>query len=433
VSAHTRALPVPEWWRPDTPAGARAPAARGRAAFGALVAYTIVLVAAPQEFVAGLAPLRLGLLAAVAALGAYLLDRWRGRARTPPWPRELLCVVGLLGWAALTLPFSFWPSGSVGVIVNLYLKSIAVFVLLAGVVDSLPRLRMLLGVLAACAAVIALTAVRHFVMGTLMAGTGNRIAGYGSTSMAGNPNDLALLLNIVIPLAAALVAVGQTMLRRVAAALVLLLCIAGVIVTFSRAGFITLAVMGLMGIGLLLKRRAAAWILVIGIGAIGVAAVLPSKYLDRLSTVWNVDADRTGSAQDRWRDTVAAASFAIRHPLIGVGIGMDYLALNKERGATWLSVHNAYLNYAVDLGAPGLLLFLAMLGSAWGGTKTAERHAARAPARPALATIATAVRVSLTGFAVAAFFHPIAYHAFFYYVAGLAVAVRNVDHLTEAT
>ena len=62
---------------------------------------------------------------------------------------------------------------------------------------------------------------------------------------------------------------------------------------------------------------------------------------------------------------------AANGPVVVTGIAVscrdhctEMLALNDERGARWLSVHNAYLNYAVDLGLPGLTLFL-MLLFAW--------------------------------------------------------------------
>ena len=43
-----------------------------------------------------------------------------------------------------------------------------------------------------------------------------------------------------------------------------------------------------------------------------------------------------------------------------------------------------------------------------------------------LTRVAGAARISLIAFAVSACFYPVAYHAYFYYVAGLALAVRQV-------
>ncbi len=44
----------------------------GRLGFRALVAFTVVLVAAPQEFVGSLKPLRLAFFAAIIAIACYL-------------------------------------------------------------------------------------------------------------------------------------------------------------------------------------------------------------------------------------------------------------------------------------------------------------------------------------------------------------------------
>ena len=89
------------------------------------------------------------------------------------------------------------------------------------------------------------------------------------------------------------------------------------------------------------------------------APMMPSGYIDRLSTITDIEADATGSAQGRWADFQLASTVVAHNPILGVGIGQDMLALNEVRGrSTWRSVHNAYLQYAVDLGLPGMLLFL---------------------------------------------------------------------------
>ena len=59
---HTPAL---NWWRPETAAATAArPTEAGRGAFVALVVFTAVLIAAPQEFFGALRPFRLALVAA---------------------------------------------------------------------------------------------------------------------------------------------------------------------------------------------------------------------------------------------------------------------------------------------------------------------------------------------------------------------------------
>jgi O-antigen ligase len=101
---------------------------------------------------------------------------------------------------------------------------------------------------------------------------------------------------------------------------------------------------------------------------------------------------------------------------------MNALAVNEIRGATWTLVHNAYLEYAVELGLAGLFLFLMLLVTC---LRTVRRVRWRAQARPDLAELswlAEGISIALVAFAVAAFFHPVAYHFYFYCLAGLAIA-----------
>ena len=115
--------------------------------------------------------------------------------------------------------------------------------------------------------------------------------------------------------------------------------------------------------------------------------------------------------------------FVAAHPILGAGVGMNVLALNETRGASWKNVHNVYLEYAVDLGLPGLGLFLALFAGCLCATVVAMRRAAAITA-PDLFLLAEGLQTSLLVFAVAALFHPVAYHFYFYYVAGLAIAAR---------
>jgi O-antigen ligase len=156
--------------------------------------------------------------------------------------------------------------------------------------------------------------------------------------------------------------------------------------------------------------------------------LLPSSYVDRVATLANVGADPTGSSQTRWSDTVAAASFVMEHPIVGAGIGMDDLALNQVRGASWFRVHNVYLQYAVDLGLPGLILFLMLFYGVFNAALSSQRRVAHVPAFRDLFLLAEAVKVSLVVFAISGPFYPVAYNFYFYYIAGLALAVRSVTN-----
>jgi O-antigen ligase len=176
-----------------------------------------------------------------------------------------------------------------------------------------------------------------------------------------------------------------------------------------------------------IRRRApgpAAAVLVI---ACGVVPFLPAGYIDRLNTITDISADPTGSAQGRWSDFQLAAEVVAQNPVVGVGLGQDILALDRLRDRpTWRSVHNAYLEYAVDLGVPGVLLFIGLLVASLRSAREVELHSEREPRLRDLSLMASGVRIALAAFLVGAFFHPIAYQFYFFCVTGLAVALKRV-------
>jgi probable O-glycosylation ligase (exosortase A-associated) len=406
-------------------------------AFRALVAFTAILLLSPQAWFPVLGDLRIAFLAAATAIAAYLLDRVVRSDDAPRLNTEVAIVVMLVGWAVVTLPVSYWITGSVEVLTSQYLKAVAFFWLVSALTTTETRLRTLAWTLVLCAIPLAATGVRNYVFGEVLT-TGvpglTRIYGYmGGSGLAANPNDLALMLNLIIPIAAAMMIATRSLMLRAVAALAMLLSVAGVIVTFSRAGFLTLAASGVMLLAVLMRRRSAgAAALLLGV-ALVVPVLLPDAYFERLSTITNIQADETGSAQGRWADVIASAGIVAHNPIIGAGIGNDLLALNDYRGRdTYRSVHNAYLQYAVDLGVPGLILFAWLHIMCFRGVRRLERLARDDEALRPLGPLAAGIQVSLVTFFVAAMFHPIAYQFYFFTIAGLAVALKNTARATGA-
>jgi O-antigen ligase len=420
-----------DWWRPGAapvPLGVPIAADAGSAVpFWALIVLTVVMLLAPQEFIPVLAPLRIALLSALFAASTYAFDRWtRGEALLTLGPEMRWCLA-LVAWAVFTIPFSIWPGGSLQVLLDLYIKSVIVFWLLGSIVRSTGRLRQIAWTLSLIAIPLAVTGVMHFVMGEFSktATYEGRILGWDA-GLVKNPNDLALVLNLILPLTVALMMTERAGRARLALIAIVVCEAAGVVVTFSRSGFITLAVIGTLLAWRLGRRRGSRWVWAALTAAVLALPALPAAYLERLSTIADKNADPTGSAQTRWTDQALAAEYVLEHPLIGAGMGNDVLAMNAIRGATWKQVHNLYLEYGVDLGLPGLAIFLLLLWSCLKAVSDVRRRCADAGAAGVnvLFALAEGVWISLMAFATAAFFHPISYHVYFYYFAGLAVAVK---------
>jgi O-antigen ligase len=413
-----------DWWRP---VAAQPPREGGRLAFRALMAFTFIMVLAPQTYLPFLRPLRIALLAALLGILARLVDSALNGRPLSVGGREMTLAALLLGWAVVTLPLSYWPGGSASLLTDMYFKTVAIFWLIANAVDTLPRLRRMAWGLAWMAVPLSLTGIRNFLSGVFIAAGDpvKRIGGY-EAGLTQNPNDLALMLNTILPLTVALLATSRSLLTRAALLGIAALQVAAVVVTFSRSGFLTLATIGAVYLWRLVRRghvlRAAA---LLSAAALALA-LAPAGHLGRLATIGDIDSDPTGSAQARWRDTVAATQFVLAHPFTGAGLGMNTLALNEVRGPAWTMVHNVYLEYAADLGLPGLVLFLWLLLSCLRRARRARLRAQGAPELDSLAALGGGIEAALIGFAVAAFFYPVAYHFYFYYLAGLAVAAGTL-------
>jgi O-antigen ligase len=422
------------WWRhqpiaaigPGTAVDdAQQPPQAGAMPFWALMAFTCLLLLSPQSFIPALGALHLPLLMAVSAAGSYVLGCWRRGEKAFKIDREMRFAFWLAAWALLTIPLSLWPGGSVAFFFGIYFKALVVFWLLSRVVDTSGRLRTVFWILSLLAAPLAVSGVRSFFSGAfknqeLSHGLA-RISGYDA-SLTGNPNDLALMLNLILPLSIALFLMVRSQGARVLLATLIGLDVVAIIATFSRAGFLSLGLIGLCYLVILFRRGRRTLAMLIIAAALAGTALLPSSYLHRLSTITNIQADQTNSAQTRFRDYLTAMKYVAGHPLMGAGIGQNILALNDTRGATWTLVHDVYLEYAVDLGLPGLILFLLLLRAIVRGLRKALRRAAGEPALADLHFLLEGLGVSLLGFVVSAFFYPDAYQFYFYYIAGLTIA-----------
>jgi hypothetical protein len=179
-----------------------------------------------------------------------------------------------------------------------------------------------------------------------------------------NPNWNALAIAIAIPMAWHLTLVAR---RRLAVAVNLCFIPAGVFaiaLTASRGGFLV-ALLALSAIPLtypsLPRGRKLALILLSPVALVAVVSLTPEASVERLSRAQ--DEIREGSFSSRGVIWDAGLESIREHPMRGRGAGNFGRATEDSFGHP-RSAHNAYISVAVELGLPGLILFLALLASA---------------------------------------------------------------------
>ena len=392
-------------------------------AFKSLVFLIFVIYVGPQILMPALEPLHLAMVSAVLAIvasGKVLLSQGRSLIVLH---REMKLIVWLVAMAILSIPLSKWPGGSWESFSDLYSKSVIVFFLVAILLDSVKRFHQFFWAIAIFTAFNAVTGLNNYRTGNFLAY--DRIFG-GASGIASNPNSLALVLNLAIPFVGHCYVTSKAILGKMLAAGILAVSVAGIVVTNSRGGFLTLGALLLwfvyvkatrQGTGAFIRSLAMIIAVLVMLFAFG-----PEGYADRILSAFDTSMDKTGSADTRWRLMIGAAQSVMEHPL-GNGLHMHNLVLQKN-GLGWAGVHNVYLEYAADLGLIGGTLFVVIL---WKLLASMRRiGSSPTDAGSPVFSLAGATEAALVAFAVGAFFHPVAYHFYFYIIAGIAVAVKEM-------
>jgi putative inorganic carbon (hco3(-)) transporter len=411
-------------------------------AFIGLMIFTALLFFRPQDQIPALNALHLAEISALAALGAMVMGRL-GRGQTVSRITPELCGVVLVGVVILaTAPFSIWTGGAISTFTEVYSKIILIFILMVNTLTSRKRVEQFIWLIVIASGYIAFRAVLDSARGINLVENGRVQGAVGG--MFKNPNDLALNMVAVMPLAASLALRAVTLFRRAAAALCAVLMVGAIIASQSRSGTIGLVVMAsIMGVYLLRRRPGLA-----GAGALALLLalpLLPSSYWHRLSSITDQSQDDTGSREAR--QTLLRESFRafLQHPITGVGAGQFKNYDPEGRQQPWRESHNVVLQVAAELGIVGLsaLLFL-MARAALAGRQTGRllRRARGLTLRGRRAQGTTpvvsddeaewfqghsaAMMAALAGWFFCALFASVAYNWTFYYLLALATAPREI-------
>jgi O-antigen ligase len=383
--------------------------------FWGLMMFTFVLFVAPQNFIPGLGALMPAKIAMGIAIVAYLIS-----GRHFPVTRTVQWAIALTACALLSIPLGFWPGGSVAEFFDFFGKSLVVFLLIASVVGTPRRVKVLIGSMVAWGTIAAVYAINQYRTGALDP-TGRRIEGFNSP-LASNPNDLALTLNILLGLGLGLLPLVRIRSRRMLLLAALALTVAGIVASFSRGGFITLGAVGLMWGVRAARTRGVQAIAGVALAGVLLLAIAPSEYFGRLATIFDSEADETGSWSERWELMNTALGYIAERPLFGMGLGNSRhvtvvrTGLNRE-------THNAYLKAGAELGVAGLIAYTGFVASAFMAARAVRRRLGRHPDGWEIASLAGGAELGVVAFAVGAFFSPVPYHFYFFYPAGLAVAL----------
>lgn len=431
TSSDIAAWPSPEWrkpWAERVAAGARRrddPAEQDDypLAFWGLVLFTLILFVAPQNNFEFLKPLHLAKVSAIVAMLVYTGQRLARGAAILPAGAEFRLMAALIVISMISIPLSLWPGGSVEVLFDLYLKSVIIGLLMAQVLTSIRRFKQMLWYMMIFCFIAAMVAFDTYQ-------SGFRVEGYrmmgGWAGISANPNDFALTINLILPFAVAFFILTRNVIRKAIAAAFLVVGVGAILATYSRTGFLTMAIVLLLAfvkhVG---QGKGLRYVLPAALIIFAIVSAIPADYDARLQSIVDTKKDRSGSAEARLASIHAALNVIQENPVFGVGLGVNTLALNAK-GLFWAHVHNIYLQLASEIGIPGLIVFVLLLLQLLKGLRQIQSRLKGDEGDHEVAVLAGACEISLLAYCIAGFFHPVAYHFYFYYLAGFALALKAI-------
>jgi O-antigen ligase len=322
--------------------------------------------------------------------------------------------------ALLSIPLAIDPAIAWGEFSGTYIRGVLIFVVIVNVVRTEARLNALLLVAVTTALVLSIIAINDYRLGLLTI-EGYRAAGHG-TGLFGNTNDMALHLVTMLPISVALFFRSRMLLGKVVHAACAAIMISGILLSFSRGAFLGMLVVFVFFAFRLVRRSKLGMVLLVITAATAIILLAPSGYGTRLLSIFIPGLDPGGSADSRRGELIRSAYVALRHPLLGVGMG-NYQPLMSLKG---LVTHNSYTQVAAEMGMTALVIYLMFIVAPFRKLSAITRETFGTRKDSRFYYLALGLQASLLAFMVSSFFLSVAYSWNLYYLVGYAVCFRRL-------
>jgi O-antigen ligase len=388
--------------------------------YGALFLFTLILYARPAEFYPSRLTASIALLVGIATLGFFIPTQLSLEGTLTARPREvnlvlLFCLTGLLSIPLAINQQEAWAEFS-----GTFIRCIVIFIVMVNVVRTEARLKGLLFLAMAAGIWLSVDAINDYRLG-LMTIEGYRAAGRG-TGIFGNTNDMALHLVTVLPISLALFFGSKGVARKLLYGACAAVMIAAIVLSYSRGAFIGMLI-ALLFIAWKLGRSRRLEIVFAVLSFAGVIVLLaPDKYGSRLLSIFIPSLDPEGSADSRRGELFRSIYVALRHPLLGIGMG-NYQPEMSYKG---LVTHNSYTQVAAEMGMAALACYTMFIVTPLRklGQIARETFETRRDSRFYYLTLG--LQASLIAYLVSSVFLSVAYVWYVYYLVGYAVCLTRM-------
>jgi O-antigen ligase len=393
--------------------------------------YLLMSVGRVHQLFSALEPLRPAILTGGLALLLYVFDRYEQRRWARLWVPTTKYLIALLAWMILSVPGSLYEGHSFELVFGNFIKTVLMYCVTAAAVRGTRDVERLAFAYLIAAATYAAVVIARFDLGPGEDWRLGHLYYYDA-------NDFATLAVTAMPFGVYFLHVGPRMRTRLLAAAALAVLTIGFVNSGSRGGFLALMVVSAYIViryrSIPFRWRAFATALVLLV----LLAVASDQYWQQMGTIASdADYNRTGET-GRLQIWSRGIGYMLQYPVLGVGpanfqVAEGTLSPMARRqqlgiGVRWSAAHNSFIQVGAELGIPGLLIFLALVGSAFAALRRSARATRVRPglraSRPALTQ---AVAASLLGFVVGAFFLSLAYSEMLYTLIAFAVGLEKIS------
>jgi putative inorganic carbon (hco3(-)) transporter len=395
-----------------------------------ILTYFFVDYGRPQDWFPVLGAIRPAMIVLGVSIAVLFLS---GRMVVPPLARLMLLFVALM---AVMVPFSFNHRVAFYKTEELALLMFGAALPIIAFVDSVDRLKALIGFIVWIHVPMALFSLTH--------------KGVGVGSFLTDENDFALAMNMVLPYAVALLVLARSTIRRVLLLGVITLFLAAIVGTMSRGGFIGLVSVAVM-MWLRSRRKFRA---LIGVALLALIFALVARsqtsfghhaeaksYWDEMTTIQSAteEGDTGETRIELWG---LAWRMFLDNPVLGVGpSNFPFNAANYEteymashgRHAWGRVAHSLYFTLLSESGTVGTLVFGCIVALGWAGRRRLERACRSAVENQALSgaerdtagtmsQLAAAMDVALVTFLVTGAFLSVLYYPHLWLLTAMTAA-----------
>jgi O-antigen ligase len=390
--------------------------------YAGLYLFSILVLFRPYELIPALGFLAsTAFYVALATLFIFIPCQLLTEGSMTAFPTEVKCVLAMTLLAVVTIPLGKDAANSWTIFNDTFSKAVIMFVVMVNVLRTRRRLMGILWLSLAVGVVLSYTALGMYMRGDLKA-EGYRVA-VEIGGMFGNPNDMALHLVTMMPIAVALALAAKSKLMRLLYLAMAGFFIAANMVTFSRGGFL----------GLIVASAVLAWKLgrkqrlnvVLASSFVGGLVILlaPGNYGLRILSIFVPALDPVGSSDQRRELLIRSIWVTLRNPW-GIGIGNSPIMSDNN-----LQTHNAYTQVSSELGILGFVAYVIFIVSPFRKLAAIERVLIAEDRHDWFYYLSIGLQASIAGYMVSSFFGSVAYNWFIYYLIAYAVAFRRIYRL----